>query len=142
MGTLRTTLIGAALAAVTVAATPLAAQASEPVPRSSAGRVADGLLHVYYNTGYSGWCDDWSGEAPDWGSCRNQVSSLWNNGYPGNLDDIWVYWGLNYTGARRGVYNGVGLSDLRQWTFDANTGPGSGEWLNDNISSHRWTNLP
>ncbi|MFF1448373.1 hypothetical protein ACFVYF_09495 [Streptomyces sp. NPDC058274] len=137
MGKLRTLLVGAALAALTVGVTPLTAQAS-----SGPALLPPGSLYVYYNTGYSGWCDDWSGEAPDWGSCRNQVSSLFNNGYPGNLDDIWVYWGLNYTGARRGVYQGVGLSDLRQWKFDANTGPGSGEWLNDNISSHRWTNLP
>ena len=99
------------------------------------------MLHVYQDLGYGRWCADWAGEAPDWGYCRNKVSSLQNNGYPGNLDDIWVYWGLNYTGARRGVHHGVGIRDLRSYTFDPNTGPGSGESLGNNISSHRWTNL-
>ncbi|MFF0738775.1 hypothetical protein ACFYVL_00040 [Streptomyces sp. NPDC004111] len=135
-------MIGTALAVLAVGATPLTAQAADTDPSSPPSAAPTGFLHVYYNTDYSGWCDDWSGEAPDWGSCRNEVSSLHNNGYPGDLDDIWVYWGLNYTGARRGVYRGAGLTDLRFYTFDANTGPGSGESLNDNISSHKWTNLP
>lgn len=138
MRKIRTLLIGTAIAALAVGVAPLTAQASESAPPAPA---ATGLLHVYYDTGYINWCDDWSGEAPDWGSCRNQVSSLHNNGYPGALDDIWVYWGLNYTGARRGVANGVGLSDLRLYAFDANTGSGSGQALNDNISSHRWANI-
>ncbi|KIF69765.1 hypothetical protein HY68_16120 [Streptomyces sp. AcH 505] len=138
MRKVHTLLIGTAIAALAVGVAPLTAQASESAPPAPA---ATGFLHVYYDTGYTNWCDDWSGEAPDWGSCRNQVSSLHNDGYPGALDDVWVYWGLNYTGARRGVANGVGLSDLRLYAFDANTGSGSGQALNDNISSHRWANI-
>ncbi|MFD6289233.1 hypothetical protein [Streptomyces sp. NPDC060205] len=139
----RSILIGAALATLVLGATPLTAQAAgstSPSP-SPAGSAANGQLMLYYNINYDNWCDDWAGESPDWGACRNKVSSIYNNGYPGNLDDVWVYWGLNYTGARRGIANGVGLSDLRLWTFDANTGSGSGQALNDNISSHVWANI-
>ncbi|WP_236567981.1 MULTISPECIES: hypothetical protein [unclassified Nocardiopsis] len=86
-------------------------------------------------------CGSWTGDSSNWKACRNTTSSLWNNGCPGNLDDVWAYWGLNHSGARRGVHNGVVLNDLRQWTFDPGTGSGSGQALNNNVSSHRWTNL-
>jgi hypothetical protein len=102
---------------------------------------ADGRLYAYYDYDYRRLCNSWSGNSSNWGACRNTTSSLWNNGYPGNLDDVWVYWGLNHSGARRGVHNGVALANLGHWHFDADTGAGSGQPLNNNISSHRWTNL-
>ncbi|MDA2803672.1 hypothetical protein [Nocardiopsis suaedae] len=133
-----------AVAAATLLSAP-AAQAEEAAPQAAPAQAeaqADGYLHVYTGYNGAGWCDSWKGNSGDWGVCRNRVSSLWNNGYPGNYDDVWVYWGLNHSGARRGVYNGVALNDLRKWDFDANTGAGSGQALNNNISSHQWTNLP
>lgn len=142
MGKIRNILIGAALAAVAVGAAPLTAQAADTAPASPAGAQADGYLYVYYDLNYVGPCGKWSGNSPNWGVCRNQVTSVWNNGYPGNLDDVWLYYGLNYTGARRGVYNGVYIADLRPYPFDAGTGTGAGQSINDNVASHRWTNLP
>jgi hypothetical protein len=139
----RNILIGAALAALVLGVTPLTAQAAgttSPTP-SPAGSAANGQLMLYYDPGYSNWCDDWSGESPDWGKCRNKVSSIYNDGYVAYLDDVWVYWGLNYTGARRGIERGVGMDDLRLYSFDANTGSGSGQALNDNISSHVWAHI-
>ncbi|ASU84044.1 hypothetical protein CDO52_15720 [Nocardiopsis gilva YIM 90087] len=130
---------GAAAAALSLLATP-AASAEEPQPEFDT-QAADGKLHGYYGFNRTNHCYGWESNDKDWGVCRNRVSSLWNNGYPGNYDDVWVYWGRNHSGARRGVYNGVVLNDLRKWTYDPG-GAGAGEALNNNISSHQWTNLP
>ncbi|WP_267243602.1 hypothetical protein [Streptomyces sp. PR69] len=135
-----------ALTALTAVPSANAAPAGESAPRPTAAPVSaaapDGHLHAYFDINFRNYCGGWVGNAGNWGQCRNKASSLWNNGYPGNLDDVWVHWDTGCRGARRGVHNGVALADLRRWTFDRNTGPGSGEALNDNISSHCWTNLP
>lgn len=143
MNKIRALLVGAVIAATTAVAAPLATAAAEPAPVAPHEVVpqADGRLHVYYGFNLSNHCGSWVGSDDDWGVCRNATASLWNNGYPGNLDDVRVYWGVNQTGASRGVYNGVALGDLRNWTFD-NNGSGAGEWLYNNISSHQWVNLP
>ncbi|MFC5144819.1 peptidase inhibitor family I36 protein [Streptomyces aureoversilis] len=146
MGKLRTILTGAALAALTVTAMPLAAHAAGTAPApvgtgTSAAPPADGKLYAYEGYNYTGFSCSWTGNSNNWGQCRNQASSLWNNGFPGNLDDVWVYWAPNRTEARRGVHNGVAISNLATVTFDAGTGKGAGQNLNDNISSHQWTNL-
>ncbi|MEU1372307.1 peptidase inhibitor family I36 protein [Streptomyces triculaminicus] len=147
MRTLRTLMVSTAVAALAVTAAPFAAQAAEPAPPPTVAgpdsiKAPDGNLYAWYHLNYQGPACTWAGNSSNWGSCKNQATSLWNNGYPGNLDDVWVYWGSGYTGAGRGVYNGVALPDLRQYTFDAGTGRGAGEQLNDNIASHRWVNLP
>lgn len=144
MHALRTLMTGAVLAASIVAATPLTAQANAaPAPRPGIAAFADGRLHAYYDINYQGGeCGSWAGESSHWGDCRNTASSLWNNRYPGANDDVWVRWDRNNTGARRGVYNGVALANLSQWRFDAGTGSGSGQLLDNNISSHSVTQLP
>ncbi|PDP88127.1 hypothetical protein CQJ94_08350 [Glycomyces fuscus] len=134
-----TALVAAAITAATLFNAPTAQ--AEEVRSHTAAAAADGRLYAYYDFNYNRYCASWAGNSSNWGACRNTTSSLWNNGYPGNLDDVWVYWGLNHSGARRGVHNGVALANLSQWTFDANTGSGSGQALNNNISSHMWTNL-
>ncbi|WP_150239989.1 hypothetical protein [Nocardiopsis quinghaiensis] len=140
MKTKRVMALAMAVAAVAVMNAP-AAQAAEAGPTVPLSAAADGKLHVYYDFNLSRHCASWEGYSSHWGKCRNEVSSLWNNGYPGGHDDVRVYWGLNHSGAYRGVHNGVVLNNLRQWTFDANTGRGSGEVLDNNISSHKWISL-
>ncbi len=134
-----TALVAAAITAATLFHAP-AAQAEEARPYTEAA-AADGRLYAYYDYNYQRYCASWSGDSKNWGRCRNTTSSLWNNGYPGDYDDVRVYWGLNHSGAYRGVHNGVGLANLSRWTFDRNTGAGSGQSLNNNISSHMWVNL-
>lgn len=142
MNKIRTALVGAALAAAAVVSVPMAAQAAEnPAPGQVSAQAPDGNLHVYRGLNYTNYCAGFRGNSTNWGTCRNKAESLWNNGYPGSFDDVWVYYAPGYGGARRGVHNGVALSDLRNWTFDPNTGAGSGQWLWRNISSHKWTNL-
>ncbi|MFI0977623.1 peptidase inhibitor family I36 protein [Streptomyces sp. NPDC021093] len=141
MNRLRTALAGTGIA-LALTTLPVTAQAAEaPAVPAPSGAAADGKLHVYLDFNYVGECAAWTGNSTNWGTCRNKVSSLRNSGYPGSLDDVWVYYAPNYGGAKRGVHNGVGLDNLTKWTFDPNTGSGSGQQLNDNISSHKWTNL-
>ncbi|WP_030206297.1 hypothetical protein [Streptomyces sp. NRRL S-87] len=153
MRSLRTLTAATALATAALLATPLAAEAaaapaSVPTTATAAARpapqVADpnGYVYAWYDVNFQNLCGWWTGNAANWGDCWNRASSLWNNRYPGANDDIFVYWGLNCSKARRGVYNGVYLADLTQWPFDWGTGQGSGTSLNDNIASHCVTNLP
>ncbi|MBB5938182.1 hypothetical protein [Streptomyces zagrosensis] len=146
MNAKRILLAATALAAVTITTAPTAqatpapqrTSAAEPAPTTAH---ATGILHLWEETGYQSWCADYDGHSSDWGDCRNKVSSLHNNGYPGNLDDVYVYWGRNHSGARRGIYNGVAISNLYDWRYE-NAGSGANERLDNNIASHRWVNLP
>ncbi|MFE4973312.1 hypothetical protein ACFRAR_14500 [Kitasatospora sp. NPDC056651] len=145
MKSLRTLLAGAAVAAaLAVTAAPHTAQAVEAAPHGASGSApalaADGRLHAYYSTWYQNECQSWSTDA-NWGECKNNAESLWNMRYPGNLDDVWVYYNSNFSGAGRGVYNGAGLPDLSQWQFGSG-GAGAGKALWHNIASHRFVNLP
>ncbi len=144
MRSLRTILGGAAVAALAVAAAPFTAHASETVPSVPKAEVsiqADGRLHAYYDFDYRNECGSWSGDASNWGECKNTAASLWNMRYPGSLDDVWVYYNSGYSGAGRGVYNGAGLPNLTQWSFGPG-GAGAGQALYHNIASHKFVNLP
>ncbi|MDA5286717.1 hypothetical protein ACWGHM_15550 [Streptomyces sp. NPDC054904] len=144
MRSIRTILAGAAVAALAVTAAPFTAQAAGTAPvdaKAPAGIQADGRLHAYFGTWYNNECGSWSTNASSWGECHNTAASLWNMRYPGNLDDVWVYYNSGYGGAGRGVYNGAGLPDLKEWNFGPG-GAGAGEWLYHNIASHKFVNLP
>ncbi|MFF3489641.1 hypothetical protein ACFYXC_41480 [Streptomyces sp. NPDC002701] len=106
------------------------------VTPTSAVPAADGYLYSYNEINYVDFCSSWLNDSSNWGSCQDRSSSLWNNGFPGAYDDVWVFEGLNYTGAKRGLYQGAEIPNNAAYTFD-----GTSLSLNDNISSHRWTNL-
>ena len=123
-----------ALAALTGAVDAQAATATKRDP--------DGFLFVYNGIYQLDNCDQFDGNMPTWGNCANKSESLWNNGYPGNLDDVLVFWGYNYGGAWRGLYNGALLNNLSEFTFDYSNGePGHGKPLWHNITSSKWVNL-
>jgi hypothetical protein len=125
------------VAACTLTLAPLQAQATEQGPTTAgAAMAADGFLHLYRDFNFRGWCGSFARDAANWGSCDNAVSSLHNNGYPGPYEDVWVFEGAGYSGARRGVHVGVFLPDLSGIAYD-----GTGLSLNNTISSHLWTNF-
>ncbi len=131
-----------AIAATALVAGGVTAEAATAPPASPATAQSDGYFYSYNGTGFTNLCGRWSGNSPNWGVCRNKTESLWNNGYPGAFDDVLVYWGLNYTGAYRGVCNGDALPDVSGLTFDwSNGAAGHGESLWHNISSHKWATL-
>ncbi|MFJ9817287.1 hypothetical protein ACIRU3_18820 [Streptomyces sp. NPDC101151] len=137
--------VAAAAAALTVLVAPLSsASAAESggqpakAPRLAA---ADGRLHVYTQPNGGGNTCSWLGNADSWGSCRNLVSDIWNNGYAGGNDAVDLYWGLNATGAHACISQGDRWPDLTtgryHFTYDSGK-PGFGDSLNNNVSSHRW----
>lgn len=136
MKTFAKAVVSVAVAAASALGVPALAQAATSASPTTAA-AADGNLYVYRDYNFTTLCGRWPGNKPNWGGCGGTISSLWNNGYPGSYDDVWVYSGINYTGYKRGVYNGVRLPDLRGYKFD-----GSSVVLDNNIWSHKWTNLP
>jgi hypothetical protein len=111
-------------------------------PTGSAAPEATGFLFVYYGTYQDNVCGQFDQNQSVWGPCTNKAESLFNDGYPGNRDDAKVYWGSNYTGAWRYLYNGAILNDLHDFTFDPSNGAsGHGQQLWHNIASSSWVNL-
>ena len=144
---LGTVLAPAASAAPAPAPVPGASSAqaatAAAAPNATALAPADGYFYAYADSNYGGKYCRWVGNDTDWSSCspggnlRNQASSLWNNGYAGSFDDVYVYWGLSYGGAYACIGNGLAYSNLSNYVFPVG-GSGVGENMNDNISSHKW----
>lgn len=136
-------LAGAAVAGLALTAVPSAAQAAEagPSPKGEVGAGATGKLYAWDEPHKGGGepCA-WDKSEPNWGSswwgCADWASSLHNDGYPGKLDDVWLYRDTGFSGPRRGIHNGTYLADLGPINYD-----GTGESLNNTISSHKWTDL-
>jgi len=133
-------LLAAGASALLLAGTSTAAQAEPHAAHEAASPLtADGKFHIYRDAGYQRECGGgYAGNVSNYTSllCNDQVSSVINSGYPGNLDDVWMYKDAGYTGSRRGIYNGVGIIDLQWFAYD------DGAPMNDTMSSHHWTNLP
>ncbi|WP_053847011.1 peptidase inhibitor family I36 protein [Streptomyces sp. NRRL B-24085] len=153
-----TGLAGLALAGLSILAAPgIAGAAEAPVPTpgsksaasaaaaDSSAVAADGYFYAWEGANRTGNYCRWVGNDTDWTTCspggnmRNQASSIENRGYPGSYANVVVYWDTGYGGANACIDNGWYYADLSQWFFP-NNGPGQGETLNDNISSHQWTN--
>ncbi|MFC4464658.1 hypothetical protein ACFPH6_08830 [Streptomyces xiangluensis] len=151
-----TALAALGLTALTLSAVPGAAQASDldrdlslrpAAADAEVGPAANGYFYAYEHEKRGGKYCRWDWHSANWGSCspggnlRNQASSLQNSGYPGTLEDVNVYWGLNYTGAWYCLGNGRYLENIVHIRFGPNGGgQGDNESLNDNISSHKWSN--
>ncbi len=45
----------------------------------------------------------WNGENANWAGCRNRVSDVWNNGFPGRREDVRLFYGLAMTGSWAGA---------------------------------------
>jgi hypothetical protein len=139
----RISLILAALATtgVAVVGASSAAQAttaaSKPAPQRVAA-AADGYFYAWIDSNFSGGSCRWAGNASNWGSCRNQASSVQNNGYAGAYDDVNMYWGVDYTGAWYCLPPGHYLRDM-QYDYFNRGGSGLGQAMGDNVSSHKWT---
>ncbi len=85
----RFAIAGAVLCSL-VAFSPTAAHAQPPNLPDSAN--ADGYLYAYNDPELEGTRCRWAGSAGTWGSCENEASSLWNNGYYG-IDAVDLYGG-------------------------------------------------
>ncbi|WP_371657683.1 peptidase inhibitor family I36 protein [Streptomyces sp. NBC_00280] len=151
-----TVLAGFALAGLSVLAAPGIAGAAEPpapAPDSKSATAAaapsvaaaDGNFYAWDGANRTGKYCAWVGDDTNWSTCspggnmRNQAGSIENRGYPGSYSRVRVYWDTAYGGTYACIENGYYYADLSQWYFQV-AGPGQGETLNNNISSHKWAN--
>ncbi|MFF2521452.1 peptidase inhibitor family I36 protein [Streptomyces liangshanensis] len=148
MSSIRSVLAGMALVAVTTLAptaasaqATLSAASASPAATGAAVRLAapDGHLYAWEHAHAGGAHCRWSGHNGNWAGCRNKISDVWNNGYPGSAGDVRLFYGVGMTGSWFCLKNGHSIPDLRAagWRFTA-PGPGQGQFVNDNVSSHDW----
>jgi len=77
----------------------LAAVAAAIITAPGVAQAYDGNVYAYEHANFQGAVCHWTGNDPDWSTCSpggnmlNRASSLWNNGFPGRLDDVNFYWG-------------------------------------------------
>ncbi|GHG54388.1 hypothetical protein [Streptomyces griseocarneus] len=142
----RTLLAGLAAAIVTTlvpagaqAAAPTAAATTQPHTAPARAAEPDGFLYAWEHHHAGGAHCRWNKENANWAGCRNKVSDVWNNGFPGRLKDVRLHWGLAMTGSWVCLHQGESIPDLNAaGTVFTAPGRGQGEKVNDNISSHDW----
>ncbi|MEV5932997.1 hypothetical protein AB0L56_09645 [Streptomyces sp. NPDC052079] len=146
--------IGIALTALTLtamaAATPSASaeptrSSSTPTASAPAVAAADGYLYAWDGFGRSGAQCRWLNDDTDWSTCsgismRNRASSLENRGYAGAYEDVDLFWTTGYGGSKNCLPNGRYLDNLTGIYFLWDGKSGQGQTMNNNISSHRWSN--
>ncbi len=132
----RTLLAGLVLATAATLA-PVGAQAATPA--ASAPAAADGFLYAWEHAHAGGAHCRWNKENANWAGCRNRVSDVWNNGFPGRLEAVRLYYGLAMTGSWVCLQQGESIPDLKAaGTLFTGPGAGQGQEVNDNVSSHKW----
>ncbi|MCX5388990.1 peptidase inhibitor family I36 protein [Streptomyces sp. NBC_00094] len=131
------TLLTAPVADARTTGPETAAPPSVSAPAAVPG--PDGYLYAWEHPHAGGFHCRWNGNNANWAGCRNKVSDIWNNGYPGRAEDVRLFYGLDWSGSWVCLHQGhslpdLGLSGLR--FFGA--GAGKGQLVNDNVSSHDW----
>ncbi|GHC45662.1 hypothetical protein [Streptomyces cinnamoneus] len=130
----------AGLAVATAAAwVPADARAADASPARAEAAAPDGFLYAWEHAHAKGAHCRWNKENGNWTGCRNKISDVWNNGFPGRLEDVRLFWGPGMTGSWVCLQQGESIPDL----YDAGTvftapGSGRGQLVNDNVSSHDW----
>lgn len=122
------------------------AGAAQAAPQAAAAQAkpalaaSDGYFYAWINSNFGGNSCRWSGNASDWGSCKNQASSVQNNGYAEAYDGVNMYWGAGYAGAHYCLPRGHYLRDMRYDYFNiGSSSSGYGQSMGDNVASSKWT---
>lgn len=143
---LKLALAGLATASIAAVGMSGTAQAAPAAPAKamapaapSAVAAADGYFYAWIDSNFNNNSCRWSGNASDWGACKNRASSVQNNGYVDTYDDVNMYWGTGYTGAWYCLARGHYLRDMRYDYFNRGSNKaGYGESMGDNVASHKW----
>ncbi|MFE4310357.1 peptidase inhibitor family I36 protein [Streptomyces sp. NPDC056891] len=122
-----------AVAVVPGAATAPAAVAPAAVPGP------DGFLYAWEHPHAGGFHCRWNGENANWAGCRDKVSDVWNNGYPGVAEDVKLYRDTDWNGSWVCLHQGHSIPDLGASGLKFfSPGHGQGELVNDRVGSHLW----
>ncbi|GAA3902930.1 hypothetical protein GCM10022244_11410 [Streptomyces gulbargensis] len=144
--TLVTALTAGALALLTApaadagpVAAPPAVTAPAVVAPAPAAAAPDGFLYAWEHPHAGGFHCRWNGDNGNWAGCRNKVSDVWNNGFPGRGEDVKLYYGVSWTGSWVCLHQSHSIPDLALSGLRFfGPGAGKGQLVNDNVSSHDW----
>ncbi|MGW1250956.1 peptidase inhibitor family I36 protein [Streptomyces sp. NPDC002535] len=126
---LLTAPVADARGAVPEAALPGAATAPGP----------DGFLYAWEHPHAGGFHCRWNSANANWAGCRDKVSDVWNNGYPGVAEDVKLYRDTDWNGSWVCLHQGHSLPDLGASGLRFfSPGHGQGELVNDRVGSHLW----
>ncbi|MFC9793020.1 peptidase inhibitor family I36 protein [Streptomyces sp. NPDC057695] len=116
----------------TVTAAPAAGSAS-------AAAAPDGFLYAWEHPHAGGVHCRWNSANANWAGCRDKVSDVWNNGYPGVAEDVKLYRDTDWNGSWVCLHQGHSLPDLAASGLRFfSPGHGQGELVNDRVGSHLW----
>ncbi|MET7759582.1 peptidase inhibitor family I36 protein [Streptomyces sp. NPDC005389] len=127
--------------ALTLLSAPVA-DARGIVPEAVAPAAApgpDGFLYAWEHPHAGGFHCRWNRENANWAGCRDKVSDVWNNGYPGVAEDVKLYRDTDWNGSWVCLHQGHSLPDLGASGLRFfSPGHGQGELVNDRVGSHLW----
>ncbi|MEU2660458.1 peptidase inhibitor family I36 protein [Streptomyces sp. NPDC007325] len=131
--TLLTAPVADARGAESGAVAPAAATAPAAAP------APDGFLHAWEHPRAGGAYCKWNAANANWAGCRDKISDVWNNGYPGVAEDVKLYRLTDWNGSWVCLHQGhsipdLGASGLRFFS----PGEGQGQLVNDAVGSHLW----
>ncbi|MEU7512651.1 peptidase inhibitor family I36 protein [Streptomyces sp. NPDC042898] len=128
------TLLTAPVADARVAA-PEASAAVSP----AAVPAPDGFLYAWEHPHAGGAHCKWDGPNGNWAGCRDKISDIWNNGFPGQGEDVKLFRLTSWNGSWVCLHQGHSIPDLGAsgLTFFG-PGEGHGEPVNDRVGSHLW----
>ncbi|MYS05342.1 hypothetical protein GTW71_02510 [Streptomyces sp. SID6041] len=122
----------------TVTAAPAAGSASAAVAPAAAA-APDGFLYAWEHPHAGGVHCRWNSANANWAGCRDKVSDVWNNGYPGVAEDVKLYRDTDWNGSWVCLHQGHSLPDLAASGLRFfSPGHGQGELVNDRVGSHLW----
>ncbi|MFF9396793.1 hypothetical protein [Streptomyces griseoluteus] len=148
MKKISTALAALGIAAAAALAAPAAAQAAPSAPATGTAKSAaapNGYFYAWEHADRGGHQCAWKYDSGDWSTCgafnmRNKASSLENRGYAGAYEDVDLFWGTWYSGSKNCLPNGAYRNNLTGIYFLWDGKSGQGQSMNDNISSHSWSN--
>jgi Peptidase inhibitor family I36 len=95
----------------------------------------------YNQTNGGDLCLKYYGNVPDMENCGNTDQSVFNNGYTGTYDVVFMYWGVNYIGAYTCLTQGnywLTATDYKFNNRDSSDDYGYGESVGSNVESFKW----
>ncbi|MFB7942054.1 peptidase inhibitor family I36 protein [Streptomyces sp. NPDC004779] len=130
-----------AVGALTLLTAPVAdargAASEQAVPAAAAA--PDGYLHAWEHPRAGGFYCRWNAANANWAGCRDKVSDVWNNGYPGVAEDVKLYRLPDWNGSWVCLHQGHSIPDLGAHGLRFfSPGEGQGQLVNDAVGSHLW----
>jgi hypothetical protein len=127
-----------AVAATSTAASAVA-RAQPALPAAGNPQCPQGDFCTYTQKGLNGLCIASPVSVPDMGSCANTDEGVYNNGYVGTYDYVFMYWNYNYGGAYTCLPVGGYWAYTQNYEFNNSPGlQGYHQLIEKNVASFLW----